>query len=67
MSQDKPIPDAIDGTELRFAVMAAGYNGELVDALLRRREPDPPERQRAEPTIVVVACRAPARSPTRPT
>ena len=36
MSQDKPIPDAIDGTELHFAVIAAGYNGELVDALLRR-------------------------------
>lgn len=36
MSQDKPIPDAIDGTELHFAVIAAGYNGELVEALLRR-------------------------------
>ncbi len=36
MSQDKPIPDAVDGSDLRFAVVAAGFNGELVDALLRR-------------------------------
>ena len=36
MSQDKPIPDAIDGTELHFAVVAAGYNGELVEALQRQ-------------------------------
>lgn len=33
MSQDKPIPDALDGAELRFAIVAAGYNGELVQAL----------------------------------
>lgn len=35
MSQDKPIPDALDGAELRFAIVAAGYNGELVQALQR--------------------------------
>lgn len=35
MSLDKPTPDAIDGAELRFAVVAAGYNGELVQALKR--------------------------------
>ena len=35
MSQDKPIPDAIDGAELRFAIVAAGYNGELVEDLRR--------------------------------
>ena len=35
MSQDKPIPDAIDGAELRFAIVAAGYNGELVESLRR--------------------------------
>ena len=33
MSLDKPTPDAIDGAELRFALVAAGYNGELVQAL----------------------------------
>jgi 6,7-dimethyl-8-ribityllumazine synthase len=33
MSLDKPTPDAIDGAELRFAVVSAGYNGELVQAL----------------------------------
>ncbi|MBM3825341.1 MAG: 6,7-dimethyl-8-ribityllumazine synthase [Verrucomicrobia bacterium] len=38
MSQDKPIPDAVDGSELRFAVVAAGFNGELVEALLRRAQ-----------------------------
>lgn len=36
MSQDKPIPDAIDGSELHFAIIAAGYNGELVEALRRQ-------------------------------
>ncbi len=36
MSQDKPNPDAVDGSDLRFAVVAAGYNGELVEALLAR-------------------------------
>ncbi len=38
MSQDKPIPDAVDGSDLRFAVVAAGFNGELVEALLRRTQ-----------------------------
>jgi len=33
MSLDKPIPDAIDGAELRFAIVSAGYNAELVQAL----------------------------------
>ena len=33
MSLDKPTPDAIDGTELRFAIVSAGYNAELVQAL----------------------------------
>ncbi|MDP4591671.1 MAG: 6,7-dimethyl-8-ribityllumazine synthase [Opitutales bacterium] len=33
MSLDKPTPDAIDGAELRFALVTAGYNGELVQAL----------------------------------
>ncbi len=33
MSQDKPTPDAVDGAELRFAVVTAGYNAELVQAL----------------------------------
>ena len=36
MSQDKPIPDALDGSELHFAIIAAGYNGELVEALRRQ-------------------------------
>jgi len=36
MSQDKPIPDAVDGAELHLAVVAAGYNGELVEALLTK-------------------------------
>ncbi len=36
MSQDKPTPDAVDGSELRIAVVAAGYNGELVEAMLGR-------------------------------
>lgn len=35
MSQDKPTPDAVDGAELRFAIVAAGYNAELVQALRR--------------------------------
>ena len=30
MSLDKPTPDAIDGAELRFAIVSAGYNAELV-------------------------------------
>lgn len=38
MSQDKPTPDAVDGSDLRFAVVAAGFNGELVEALLRRTQ-----------------------------
>jgi 6,7-dimethyl-8-ribityllumazine synthase len=33
MSLDKPTPDAIDGAELRFAIVSAGYNTELVQAL----------------------------------
>lgn len=33
MSLDKPIPDAVDGAELRFALVSAGYNAELVQAL----------------------------------
>lgn len=33
MSLDKPIPDALDGADLRFAIVTAGYNGELVQAL----------------------------------
>ena len=36
MSQDKPIPDAVDGAELHLAIVAAGYNGELVEALLTK-------------------------------
>ena len=33
MSLDKPTPDAVDGAELRFAIVSAGYNAELVQAL----------------------------------
>jgi 6,7-dimethyl-8-ribityllumazine synthase len=33
MSLDKPTPDAIDGAELHFAIVSAGYNAELVQAL----------------------------------
>ena len=33
MSHDNPIPDAVEGAEFRFAIVAAGYNGELVQAL----------------------------------
>ena len=36
MSQDKPQPTDLDGRDLWFAVVAARYNGELVDALLER-------------------------------
>ena len=36
MSQDKPIPDAVEGAELRFAIVAAGYNGEFVQVLQRQ-------------------------------
>lgn len=36
MSQDKPQPTAVDGRDLWFAVVAARYNGDLVDALLER-------------------------------
>ena len=36
MSQDKPKPTALDGRDLWFAIVAARYNGDLVDALLER-------------------------------
>jgi 6,7-dimethyl-8-ribityllumazine synthase len=36
MSQDKPKPNDIDGRDLWFGVVAARYNGSLVDSLLER-------------------------------
>lgn len=67
MSQDKPIPDAIDGSELHFAVVAAGYNGELVDALLRRVDRTLRNGGVPETNIRVVRVPGSGRSRTRPT
>lgn len=36
MSKDKPKPTAVDGSDLWFAIVAARYNGDLVDVLLER-------------------------------
>ena len=36
MSQDKPQPTDIDGRDLWIAIVAARYNGDLVDTLLER-------------------------------
>jgi len=38
MSLDKPTPDAVDGAELRFAIVSAGYNAELVQALKKNAQ-----------------------------
>lgn len=36
MSQDQPQPTPVDGRDLGFAIVAAQYNGELVETLIER-------------------------------
>jgi 6,7-dimethyl-8-ribityllumazine synthase len=38
MSKDKPKPTAIDGSDLRFAIVAARYNSDLVECLRERAQ-----------------------------
>jgi 6,7-dimethyl-8-ribityllumazine synthase len=36
MSGDSPVPDRVDASGFRISIVAARFNGELVDALLKR-------------------------------
>ncbi|MDR2513358.1 MAG: 6,7-dimethyl-8-ribityllumazine synthase [Puniceicoccales bacterium] len=54
MSQDKPKKASVDGTDLYFGIVAARYNNELVEALIKRVRATLREARVSEKSIKVL-------------